>query len=347
MKVTRPVWAALTLVLLVAMLWGAYALQEEEPLVPDGRPVLSGTFLQIDHSIAAWSEAQWAQEFDWMKAVGLELIIVQYAAYGDAWWYPSAVRSAAPDHLGRLLRLAEERDMGVFLGLTLDPEYWTGTYDVEGDLARNMMVADELHARYGDHPAFTGWYIPHELSDYVFRDRRLFETAVATGSALLQHLKELTPDKPVSIAPYYGTYQSERDYRRSWEEFLEHVPVDIIMLQDGVGTHRVGVKDIKSHYRAVKQAIGNRPIQLWSDVEIFDQIHGWPVDDAPWAATSADLPRIIEQMEAAHPYVERFVAFEFSHYMSPRLGTGAALYDQYQAYLREIAAAEEGEGGDL
>lgn len=319
---------------LSVLLWGCAKVE-----APKTAPVLSGTFLQIDASMAAWPPDEWGRELDWMREAGLELIVVQYAGYGDAWWYPSSFAPGAPDLIGRLLHLAAERGMHVFLGLHLDPAYWSGGYDLEADLERNMRVAQELTERYAAHEAFAGWYIPHEISDWTFRDGAQFAAAVDYGRRLAAHLRSLTPGRPVSIAPYYSRYLSESGYQRRWEEFLDQVPVDIIMLQDGVGTHRVGIGDIVPHFRALRRAIGERPIQLWADVEIFDQTHGWPVDDLPWAATTAPLERIVQQMQAAAPYVDRFVAFEFSHYMSPRRPQGAELYAAYRDY-REANAAE-------
>lgn len=320
-------------VLPTLVLWGCAAVKE-----PDTAPLLSGTFLQIDASMAAWSPEEWERELDWMRSVGLELIVLQYAGYGEAWWYPGSFDPGAPDLIGQLLDLAAARGMQVFLGLYLDPAYWSGAYDLEADLVRNRRVADELAARYAAHEAFAGWYIPHELSDLTFRDEAQFAAAIAYGSRLVAHLHALTPGRPVSIAPYYGRYLPEAAYQRRWEAFLDQVPVDVIMLQDGVGTHRVGIGDIAPHFRALRRAIGERPIALWADVEIFDQTHGWPVDDLPWAATAAPLERVVRQMRAAAPYVERFVAFEFSHYMSPRHTVGAALYAAHVEY-REASGA--------
>lgn len=145
-------------VLPTLVLWGCAAVKE-----PDTAPLLSGTFLQIDASMAAWSPEEWERELDWMRSVGLELIVLQYAGYGEAWWYPGSFDPGAPDLIGQLLDLAAARGMQVFLGLYLDPAYWSGAYDLEADLVRNRRVADELAARYAAHEAFAGWYmvLPH------------------------------------------------------------------------------------------------------------------------------------------------------------------------------------------
>lgn len=301
------------------------------------QPSISGTFLQLSNALARYSEAEWAQELDWMQEVGIELIIIQYAGYGNSWWYPRT--AGTPDLIGLIMSLAEERDMQVMLGLHLDPAFWEGTHDMATEVERNRSVASQLWERYGARPSFAGWYIPHELSDHTFRNAREYLASIDLHSQLAQHLRALAPQVPISVAPYYGGTYDERSYGLMWGAYLNSVDVDIIMLQDGVGTHRVGIDDIAPHFRALRNAIGQRPIALWSDVEIFDQIHGWPVDDEPWAATTGAFDRIRAQMEAAEPYVTRLVIFEFSHYMSPRTPEATALFEAYRSWVSELSVS--------
>jgi hypothetical protein len=45
------------------------------------------------------------------------------------------------------------------------------------------------------------------------------------------------------------------------------------------------------------------------------------------------------QLALEAPWVEKIVVFDFTHYMSPRLGGAAeALYRGYETYLRERGA---------
>ena len=77
-------------------------------------------------------------------------------------------------------------------------------------------------------------------------------------------------------------------------------------------------------------------VRFWANIEVFDQIHGWPVDEGNWDAIPATLERVLEQLELESPYVEKVVIFEFSHYMSPRLGGKALeLYQRYQGVLQQ------------
>ncbi|MEW6227879.1 MAG: DUF4434 domain-containing protein [Bacillota bacterium] len=254
---------------------------------------------------------------------------------GDVSW--QGVGSAPPDSVGMAINEAAKRNMQVMLGLTLDPSWWKGNFDAAGDLERNKQVVDELWSRYGRSPAFYGWYIPHEIDDLNSRGADRLNNLIRFTAELSGYAKQVSSGKPVAIAPFFGMHMTPAEYEKWWKSYLAGARVDIVMLQDGVGCHRVDLyKDVPSYYAALQRAATANNVELWSDVEVFNQTHGWPVDGGTWAAVPGKIETIAEQLRVEKPYVSRFVAFEFTHYMSPWQGSEQAkLFDEYRKYLEQ------------
>lgn len=123
-----------------------------------------GTFLQLNGAMLGWTEEQWGRELDAMREVGMEIILIQYCGADGKAFYPSAAfepisGAAETDAVRMVLNQAAARRIRVFLGLH---SAW-GT--AEEMTEANLRMAEELLARYGDCPAFYGWYIPQEASN--------------------------------------------------------------------------------------------------------------------------------------------------------------------------------------
>jgi hypothetical protein len=244
--------------------------------------------------------------------------------------------SAARDPIGTILRAAEQRDVQVWLGLSLDPNYWQGVFDPVASAESNTALMLELERLYGASPALAGYYLPEEIDDRSF----ISDTA---HEAMTQYLAAMTTaahdqvGRPVMVAPYFGINPNGEAYAAWWDETLERAPLDVIAMQDGVGTRRTTAAEGVPVYAALAEVAARHGVALWSDLEVFEQTHGWPVDDLAWQAQPARIETVVEQLTLEAPYVTKFVTFDFTHHMSPRLGGMAAeLYRSYQDYLEGL-----------
>lgn len=248
-----------------------------------------------------------------------------------------SVETSGPDRatwnpLGELLAAAEELGFDVWLGLSLDPAYWQGVFDPEGSAAANIALMHTLEELYGDSPALAGYYLPEEIDDRSF-------VSESAHAAMTQYLAAMADaahalNRPVMVAPYFGMNPDGGAYAAWWDVALQAADIDVIAMQDGVGTRRTTAEQGVPVYRALKVVTDRHGVALWSDLEVFEQTHGWPVDDLAWQAQPATIESVIEQLELEAPFVAKFVVFDFTHYMSPRLGgAAAALYEAYADYL--------------
>ena len=243
--------------------------------------------------------------------------------------------SSTRDPIGELLGAAEELGFEVWLGLSLDPTYWQGAFDAAASAAANTDLMLRLEELYGASPALVGYYLPEEIDDRSF----VSQTAHAAMTSYLSAMVDAAHDqvgRPVMVAPYFGMNPDAAAYAAWWDATLATAKLDVIAMQDGVGTKRTTAMQGAPMYEALKAVADRHGVALWSDLEVFEQTHGWPVDDLGWQATSANMTTVRQQLELEAPYVSKFVVFDFTNHMSPRLGGPAArLYADYQAYLAE------------
>lgn len=287
---------------------------------------LSGSFLQIDGGNAPWSEEDWRKELSYMKALGMDTLIIGAVAWDSYAFYPSRLLSyyreaGTKDVVGTLLKLADELKMKVFLGLYA--WNWEGKGS-EGDFEeftqRNINVAKELQNLYGREPSFEGWYLlTWEIGNAPPPDN----VGVKAYIKVINALRRLTPKKKLLIAPYFTLDISPQDFKKGWSTLLSHLKVDIIALQDGVGCERgITPEKAEPYFQALREVCGQKGVSLWADLEIFDIPAGWK---------PAPLPRIFSQINALSPYVDKIVVFEFNHYMSPlRSDEAKRLFEGYR-----------------
>ena len=246
-----------------------------------------------------------------------------------------ATDTAERDPIGTILAAAEQRDMQVWLGLSLDPNYWQGVFDPAASAASNTALMLELEALYGASPALAGYYLPEEIDDRSFVSATAHESMIQYLAAMVTAAHDQV-GRPVMVAPYFGIAPDGAAYAAWWDTTLARAPVDVIAMQDGVGTRRTTAAEGVPVYAALAPVAAKHGVALWSDLEVFEQTHGWPVDDLAWQAQSARVETVLEQLALEAPYVTKFVTFDFTHHMSPRLGGLAAeLYSGYQEYLED------------
>jgi len=304
---------------------------------------ITGTFLdEITHDIPCqnWGPREWAADFDVMRHVGIDTVIIIRSGYKERAVFDSKVLGEhrtmlpAPENLGELfLDLSDRNGMKLFWGL-YDPGDWCG--DGRAALTLNEAFMREVRERFGGHPAFAGWYLTFELSRNMPEQ---VDLVLGAGRAA----KALTPDLPTLISPYIAGVKappgeaavSRAAHEAEWSAIFNRIRecVDIVAFQDG----HVDYPELGDYLRTNARLARESGITCWSNVETFDR-------DMPIKFPPIDWRKLRFKMDAARDAgVEKLITFEFSHFLSPHSAYPAAhrLFDRYCEHFGLKAKAPE------
>jgi hypothetical protein len=290
---------------------------------------ITGTFLnEITFDIPSqnWGPDEWRADFDAMKAIGIDTVIIIKGGLRRETLFPSKVIGTVPPYdLAQLfLEEAAGRKMQLYFG-TYDSWDWArnGTWKEEIEINRRFM--EEVRSRYGSHPSFTGWYLTHETSHRRFHFREIY-------AGLSEHAKKLTPGKPVLISPFYPSrkiYGDESldpgEFADNWRQMLHGITtIDYAAFQDGTA----GLHELDTYLAQAKHVMDELGIQLWNNVETFTR-------DMPIKFPPIDFRELQEKLAISARYATKNITFEFSHFMSPNSCYPAArnLYKRYREFF--------------
>lgn len=295
--------------------------------------MITGTFLdEISHDIPSnnWDAEDWDRDFQAMKAIGIDTVLLVRAGYRDKATFDSKVLRklypsliASDDLVGLFLSLAEKHGLTFYFGTYDSGDYWNGgEYQKEIDI--NRAFCDEFMERYGSSPALGGWYISHEINAFN-------EGMMDVYQNLAKHLKSLK-DQPILIAPYIrGVKQFPDDaitlnqHVKEWDQVFDRIKdcVDIVAFQDG----HVHFNELEDYLTANAELAHKYGITCWSNVETFDR-------DMPFNFPPLEWRKLKFKIDAAAKTgVDKLVTFEFSHFMSPNSCWPSAhgLYKRFKA----------------
>lgn len=285
---------------------------------------ITGTFLdEITHDIPSqnWGPEEWAADFDLMRQIGIDTVIIIRSGYQEQAVFNSwALREHRPmlpvrENLGQLfLDLAHANGMRLFWGI-YDPGDWA--QNAQHALAVNHDFMREVKEQFGDHPAFGGWYITFEL---VRNKPEQVDLMVAAG----QLAKSLTPQLPNLISPFIagpkappGEHQISREqHAEEWRAIFHRIRdcIDIVAFQDG----HIDYLDLPEYLGTNLKLAREVGIACWSNVETFDR-------DVPIKFPPIDWRKLEFKMDAAREAgVDKLITFEFSHFLSPHSAYPAA-----------------------
>jgi hypothetical protein len=294
-------------------------------------PRLGGGFIQLQGWMLKMPPDEWSRELDAMHAAGLDTIIIQYLQYGRQSFIPTEEKATDPTR--EILRFADAHGMRVFLGTKADDGWWNWDADfLERSLADRKRLIRAIHSRYAAHRSFAGWYLPEEVSGSLSPARvRLLRGYFRSQSDDCKALR----NQPVAFAPYFSHLTSLDSMRTIYAELLDGAGIDVVMLQDGVGA-RGWDRDLEERiipfFRMFREVCNRRGVALWSDLECFQRRR--PEPHSGFVPTTP--ARLIRQLRAVAPHVDRIVTFDFFHYMSPHRGDPQrTLYEAYRRYQRE------------
>lgn len=117
---------------------------------------ITGTFLdEISHDIPHqnWGEKEWDRDFRYMKAIGIDTVILIRSGYKKFITYPSKYLLSkgcympSVDLVDMFLRLAEKYGMKFWFGLYDSGKFWE-TRDMTYEIEHNKYVIDEVWKNY-------------------------------------------------------------------------------------------------------------------------------------------------------------------------------------------------------
>ena len=304
---------------------------------------LRGTFIdEITHDIPSqnWTEDEWARDFDAMKHVGIDTVILIRAGYkkhavfaSDVLQKRMGIYPVYTNLMDLFLQQAERCGMQLFFGLYDSGTHWGPKKDYAMELAVNREFCKEVVDRYGHYSAFKGWYLSHEISKHEPGVLDLY----CEMSTFLKGLK----DQSVLISPYVeGVKQfgdqaiSFEDHIQQWREIFKTLKgvVDIVAFQDG----QIPYEELSTYLKAHKALADEVGIESWSNVESFDR-------DMPIKFPPLPFKSLRYKMEqAAKAGIENLITFEFSNFMSPNsiYPSAHGMYKQYQNWLEQQEAMQ-------
>ncbi|GBU07724.1 tat (twin-arginine translocation) pathway signal sequence [Bacteroidales bacterium] len=317
---------------------------EPKLIVPKagGLPI-SATFIdEISHDIPHqnWGEQEWEQDFLYMKAIGIDTVIMirsgykKFITYDSPYLLKKGCYKPSVDLLDMYLRLADKHDMKFYFGLYDSGHYWA-TGDLTHEIEDNRFVIDEVWKKYGHHKSFAGWYLSGEIS-------RKTKGAIESFRVLGQQCKDVSGGLPTFISPWIdGTKAvmaasgslskkdavSVEEHEREWGEIFAGVQgtVDACAFQDG----HIDYDELDAFFEVNKRLADKYGMQCWTNAESFDR-------DMPIKFLPIKFDKLRMKLEAAkRAGYDKAITFEFSHFMSPQSSYTQAghLYDRYKEYF--------------
>jgi len=308
---------------------------------------ITGTFLdEISHDIPHknWGKEEWDRDFSFMKAIGIDTVIMIRSGYRRFITYPSAYLQKEygcyrpPIDLVELfLELAEKYEMKFYFGLYDSGNYWD-TGSLKDEIDANRFVIDEVWEKYGKFRSFGGWYLSMEIS-------RRTKGATEAFRTLGLQCKQVSGGLPTFISPWIdgkkavmaASSQLSKDdvvslseHEKEWSEIFHGISgaVDAVAFQDG----HIDYHELPDFFEINKKMAERFGLQCWTNAESFDR-------DMPIKFLPIKFEKLRLKLEAAHKAgYDKAITFEFSHFMSPQSSYLQArnLYRRYQEYLLEL-----------
>jgi len=308
---------------------------------------ITGTFLdEISHDIPHqnWGKEEWDRDFGYMKAIGIDTVIMIRSGYRRFITYPSpwligsmGCYEPTIDLVELFLQLAEKHNMKFYFGLYDSGKYWD-TGDMQHEIDVNRFVIDEVWHRYGHYSSFGGWYLSMEIS-------RQTKVAASAFRILGEQCKSVSGNLPTFISPWIDGKKavmaasadltkmdtvSIQQHEQEWNEIFHeiHGAVDAVAFQDG----HIDYHELEDFFTVNKRLADKYNMQCWTNAESFDR-------DMPIKFLPIKFEKLRLKLEAARKAgYDKAITFEFSHFMSPQSAYLQAghLYNRYKEYIETL-----------
>ena len=305
---------------------------------------IDGSWFEFQHHLAAegrhWDQTLWnftAQQWhDKVREIayaGLRDLVLLHVAMSGKSFYPSALMPKyemhCDDPLEVILNAADRYNINFFIPNDYFGDITNSAVMMEDEQVHQLRLKamEELVLKYGHHKSFYGWYFPFETGINGGFDER-FMNYINKYSAIMT---KMTPKAKKLIAPY-GTRHVKFDGH--YVSQLESLDVDFIAYQDEVGVRKSGVGETASIFeqlRMMHDKAGRS--KLWADVEVFDFEEN--------VYTSALIPapkgRVVPQLEAVSPFVEKILIYQYLGLMNHPGTTAFAGHSESPRLYEELA----------
>ncbi|MEL7585346.1 MAG: DUF4434 domain-containing protein [Prolixibacteraceae bacterium] len=305
---------------------------------------ITGAFLdEISHDIPHqnWGEAEWDLDFQYMKAIGIDTVIMIRSGYKKFITYPSkyllnkGCYMPSVDQLDLFLRLAGKYGMKFYFGLYDSGHYWA-TGDMGREIEDNRYVIDEVWKNYGEkYKSFGGWYVSGEIS-------RATRGAIDAFYTMGKQCKDVSGGLPTFISPWIDGKKavaasesavsreeavSVQQHEKEWDEIFSgiHGVVDACAFQDG----QIDYNELDAFFEVNKKLADKYGMECWTNAESFDR-------DMPIKFLPIKFDKLRLKLEAAkRANYAKAITFEFAHFMSPQSAYSQAghLYNRYREYF--------------
>lgn len=308
---------------------------------------ITGTFIdEISHDIPHqnWGAEEWDRDFAYMKALGIDTVIMIRSGYRNFITYPSEYLMSkhgcyrpSMDLVELYLTLADKYDMKFYFGLYDSGVYWD-TGNLQFEIDANRFVIDEVWQKYGHYKSFGGWYISTEIS-------RRTKGATEAFYTLGKQCKDVSNGLPTFISPWIDGKKavmassaslskedavSVKEHEQEWGEIFDGISgaIDAVAFQDG----HIDYHELPAFFEINKKLADRYGLECWTNAESFDR-------DMPIKFLPIKFDKLRLKLEAAHAAgYDKAITFEFSHFMSPQSAYLQAghLYNRYKEYINTL-----------
>ncbi|MGR7946242.1 DUF4434 domain-containing protein [Paenibacillus sp. M.A.Huq-81] len=299
---------------------------------------LGGSFIQ-PQLVEQWYHANWQNEFQLMKSVGMNHLILQWSAdtKSNTAVYPSSVpgltQNTTYDVVAKTLEMGDQYGLDIYIGLQVNDEWFTHYTNNQGWLNNESLIAgqliEDLWSKYGHHPSFKGWYLSFEVDNWHLPTAVEWQRMADFYNSLIAVTNTVSPNLPIMISPFYNVSGglTPSAWETMWSYILSRTDIDIFALQDGVGAGHASTSDLAAWFAATRNAImaSSPATALWADTETFNKNY-----------KPMNLRHMLDNMLAVQPYVSEYTSFSFNHYLSPQT-VNPLYYATYASYLATAA----------
>ena len=325
------------------------------------KPVLNGILWNVGYSIfpteiddSSESMRLWDAEFDAMRHIGLDTVLVFTGI-------PNALETASlPGGQDVIEKIAIECDRcGMSMLIAAGGRSrWGVDLKMPDEMRLISEYIDTVHARYGHHRSFAGWYIDYEFSLLPNLKKELMELYRETVILC----KAKSPGLPVVASPFFSPptetnimnfgYHEPQEYYDYWSDMISSSHFDVLSLQDNGGQHLSYFEesDTEPYIAAFAKACSDNGCRFWGNVETGEFLTGSAreftekygprgnvhLKEMKNGWRPVPIERLKRKLRTMSRYSEKNLSWGYQGFYRPSLGAKeAAAYRDYETFLKE------------
>lgn len=341
------VWVGCLATTIIVLTWLFF--KKPVPIYP-----IQGTFIQLlENSHGQWDEKEWLTFFGYLRKLKISNLYLQWTVADTRAFFSGSslqsVQSVQSPPLETILKLAEQFDIKISIGLVYDAEYWNqitqNSHQVkiylDDLLRRSIFAAEQITPIALKYQSFDGWYITEEVDDLNWNSLEKRELLFAYLEQLSNALEKLTLGYQIAISGFSNGRIEIAEFSKFWNQLFKRTKINLALFQDGIGAKKLTFSRLPDYLAAFKQSATDHQREIGVIVEIFRQTNGYPINTRPFQAVPADFSRINRQRQIASKFSQNLVAFSIPSYMMPIAGHAQELlYNEYLSSIEEKTNAD-------